>query len=46
MEFGELPPDRSENIMKWLAIDAKKNYLESINDELVYLVSFQPLKPF
>lgn len=40
LEFGDLPEEHNDNIMKWLAIDAKKNTLRSTHDELIYLVSF------
>jgi len=45
MELGNLPDKIAENIRKWLTVDPIKNSLDSLYDELVYKVTFQPLKP-
>ncbi len=46
LDFGDLPKNKAKNIQKWFQVVPKKDTLDSVYDELVYLVTFAPLKPF
>ena len=46
LTLGNLPKIHEENIIKWFKIEPVKNTLDNIMDELIYRVTFQPMKPF
>ena len=46
LSLGNVPEEHKLNIEKWFKIEPVKNTLDNLLDELIYRVTFQPMKPF